>query len=278
MLCKFLRKEVTQKCDFGQYATQWEHHTCYCKKIIRITDGYIVYIDKKNNIDWETADKHDKINEPQERTNREKILSQCSITEHKPADGLSERSILSFKTIVGEAIVNCFERNFDEAKEILKLADEFRIDRVIEKSRQWYLMFTTVLSAIIIFIALQINANNIPVWEGILPYSNIGAWAISGVCLSIILRSGNLKNVSYAGMNLHFIESGCRLIGGFITGQIVYLGIKSGIIFSSLVNENNHQYIICLLALLAGASERFAPSIISKIDEPSLTTETPKEN
>lgn len=88
-----------------------------------------------------------------------------------------------------------------------------------------------------------------------MPYINIGAWAIAGACLSIILRSGNLKNASYAGKRLHFIESGCRLIGGFITGQIIYLGIKSGILFSSLIGNSNSQYMIRLLALLAGASE-----------------------
>ena len=111
-----------------------------------------------------------------------------------------------------------------------------------------------------------------------MPYINVGAWAVAGACLSIILRSGNLKNASYAGRRLHFIESGCRLVGGFITGQIVYLGIKSGVLFSSLVGDSNSQYMICLLALLAGASERFAPSIITKIDEPTLTMETTKEN
>ena len=264
-------------CDFGQYNETWKNHKDSCMKIIRITNKYIVYIDKQNNIDWETTEAYDLTKKEKEKIESEKAISHCTITERKPTGGLSNEAILSFKTIVGEAIVNCLEGNYEGTYEILEQADEFRVDRVIEKSREWRLVFTTLIAAVIIFIAILINTKKIQIWGELLPYISLGAWAVAGACLSMILRSGNLKNASYAGKWLHFIESGCRLIGGFITGQIVYLGIKSGILFSSLVSANNSQYIICLLALLAGASERFAPSIITKIDEPTLTTETTKE-
>ena len=265
-------------CNFGQYDELWQNHKDSCMKIIRITDDYIVHVDKQSNIDWETTKVYDSKKTEKENIASEKALSHCLIAERKPTGGLSDEAILSFKTIVGEAIVNCLERNYEGTYEILKVADEFRVDRVIEKSREWHLVFTTSITALLILIALLINAKNISVWDELLPYINIGAWAVAGACLSIILRSGNLKNASYAGQQLHFIESGCRLIGGFITGQIVYLGIKSGILFSNLIGNSNSQYMICLLALLAGASERFAPSIITKIDEPTLTTETTKES
>lgn len=273
-----MTKKYDSSCDFGQYDELWKNHKNSCQKIIRITNEYIVHIDKQSNIDWETTEAYDSTKTEKEKIASEKALSHCLIAERKPTGGLSNEAILSFKTIVGEAIVNCLERNYEGTYEILKLADEFRVDRVIEKSREWHLFFTTSITATLILIALLINAKNISVWDELLPYINIGAWAVAGACLSIILRSGNLKNASYAGQQLHFIESGCRLIGGFITGQIVYLGIKSGILFSSLVDNRNSQYMTCLLALLAGASERFSPSIIARIDEPKLTIETNKEN
>lgn len=277
-MCFFSKKEELQKCDFGQYEELWKSHKDSCKNIIRITSNYIVYIDKNINIDWETTEEYDQKKDDKDRIDGEKILSHCLITEHKPTGGLSEGSLLSFKTIVGEAIVNCLERNFDGATEILKLADEFRTDRVIEKSREWYLLSTTVFSAIVILISILINANNIQIWSELLPYINIGTWAVVGACLSIILRSGNLQHASYAGKWLHIVDSGCRLVGGFITGQIIYLGIKSGILFSNLALSNNSQHMISLLALLAGASERFAPSIITKIVDQHSATETKKED
>jgi hypothetical protein len=274
----FRRAKNNHQCDFGQYEDLWKNHKNFCKRIVRITGDYIVYIDNTNNIDWETTESYDSSKSPENSSEIEKALSQCLITEHKPTTGLSEASVLSFKTIVGEAIVNCLERNCDGSIEILKQADEFRVDRVVEKSRGWYLSYSVALSAILILIALLINSKIIVICGDLLPYIGIGAWAIAGACLSIILRSGHLQHASYAGRALHFIESGCRLLAGFISGQIVYLGIKSGILFTSLVTPNNSQYIISLLALLAGASERFAPSIITKIEESTLITEVAKEN
>ena len=276
---KFLQsnKKIHQ-CDFGQYDKLWGNYKDSCKKIIRITEKYIVFIDNRNDIDWETKDDHDASMSMENNVARARVLSQCLIGEHKPIEGLSEDSILSFKMIIGEAIVNCLENNFDVSGDILKQADEFRIDRIIEKSREWYLISTVIMSSISILIALLIRSKEIIIFDGFLEYINVGAWAIAGACLSIILRSGNIRNASYAGMKLHCIESGRRLIGGFISGQIVYLGIKSGILFASLVNANNYSYIIYFLALLAGASERFAPSIITKIEGTPSINEPIKEN
>jgi hypothetical protein len=265
-------------CDFGQYKTLWGGHKDNCKKIIRITGDYIVFIDNENNIDWETTEVYDSLKSSVNNVTREKMLSQCLIAEHKPIGGLSEASVLSFKTIVGEAIVNCLEKNCDASIEILKHADEFRLDRVVEKSREWYLSFTVAISTFLISVAILISSKNILVWDGLLENINIGAWAVAGACLSIILRSGNMQNTSYSGKKLHFIESGCRIIGGFISGQIVYLGIKSGILFANLIDANKIEYLICFLALLAGASERFAPSIITKIEDSALLTNTAKDN
>lgn len=264
-------------CDFGQYEDAWGQHKANCKSIIRITENYIVYIDKRNNIDWETDDKKISALLEDDKKNQEKLLSQCLISEHKPTGGLSEESILSFKTIIGEAIVNCLENNYDVSVDILLQAHEFRIDRIVEKSREWYLTYTVTIAGTLILITLMANAKGYQIGRELLEYINFGIWGVAGACLSIILRTGRMQNASYSGKKLHIIESGCRLISGFISGQIVYLGIKSGILFANISDANNPQYIISFLALMAGASERFAPSIITKIEGSSFN-ETTKEN
>lgn len=271
------KKNNNHGCDFGQYEELWKNHKDSCARIIRITNRYIVYIDRHNNIDWETTEAYDSSKPAENRSESEKVLSQCLISEHKPTGGLSASTILSFKTIIGEAIVNCLESNYEGALEILKQADDFRLDRVVEKSREWHLSHTVTISAILIAGAVFANTGSVPIDKEFLQNINIGAWAIAGACLSIILRSGHLQHASYAGKQLHFIESGCRLIGGFISGQIVYLGINSGILFGSFADGNHGQYIIAFFALLAGASERFAPSIITKIEESTSLAEPTKE-
>ena len=270
-------KKTDNPCDFGQYDSVWGQHRISCKIIIRITEDYIVFIDHKNNIDWETIDTYDASRPLDKKQEYEKYLSLSSIVEHHPIDGLSVDSVLSFKTIIGEAIVNILEGNFSESIDILNKADEFRLDRVVEKSREWYLVFTIAPTALFVIFVLMANAKNICIWPEMLPYINVGAWAVAGSCLSIILRSGRLMHGTYAGKRLHFIESCSRLIGGFLTGQLVYLGMKSGILFSSLVNSDSSQWLYPLFSLVAGASERFAPSIISKIEDASLIKEDSKE-
>lgn len=265
-----------QQHDFGQYEPLWGGHKPNCARIIRMTENYFVFIDLENNIDWETTEAYD-ASVKEDRVRRERALSQCLIAEHKPTEGLSKSSIVNFKTIIGEAVVNCLENNFDGSADVLRQADEFRLDRVVEKSREWYLSYTVTLSLGWIFLALLIGFKVIPVWSEILENVSVGSWAVAGACLSIILRSGNMQNASYAGKRLHFIESGCRLVGGCISGQIVYLGIKSEILFAGLINVYNAQYVISFLALLAGASERFAPSIITKIEDSVSTVHLTKE-
>lgn len=93
-------------CDFGQYDDLWKSHKHECLKIIRITKEYIVYVDRQNNIDWETTEAYDSKKTDEDKIESEKALSHCLIAEHKPTGGLSDEAILSFKTIIGEAIVN----------------------------------------------------------------------------------------------------------------------------------------------------------------------------
>jgi hypothetical protein len=102
----FTPKINNAECNFGQYADLWPNHKDSCMRIIRITSNYIVYINKQNNIDWETKEDYDAKKTEQDKIESEKALSHCLIAERKPTGGLGNESILSFKIIVGEAIVN----------------------------------------------------------------------------------------------------------------------------------------------------------------------------
>lgn len=108
------RMKMTNKdkssCDFGQYDELWKNHKYSCMKIIRITNDYIVHVDTQHNIDWETTEAYDSTKTEEEKIASEKALSHCLIAERKPIGGLSDEAVLSFKTIIGEAIVNCLEK------------------------------------------------------------------------------------------------------------------------------------------------------------------------
>lgn len=260
--------------DFGQYNELWSHHREKCKKIIRITDRYIVYINHENNIDWETTKEYDELSSKEDNPKKEKALSQCAIAEHQSVEGLSESSILDFKTIIGEAIVNCLEINLEDVDLFLKQAYQYRSDRLIEKSRTWYLMYTMfiLLIYLLLFFIVLVISTQTSSCEFLSKHLLFGTWGLTGAFLSVLLRSGSMLNSCVSGRIPHFLESISRLMVGFISGQIVYLGIKSGILFANLTDTNQIEYTTSFLALLAGASERFAPSIIEKIENTSSAT------
>ncbi len=266
-------KECTFEKDFGDYAEIWKHHKGNYKFIIRITKNYIVFVNNYSDIDWETTDEYDtSFENVSKKTDHNKYISECQNFDQQPIEGLSSTSVISLKKIIGEAIVNCLEFNYEAAKKILIDAEKFRSDRLIEKSREWYLSFTILLTFIFILLFISLNYNNF----GLINKENIemlnaGAFAVIGACFSIIIRSGELCHASYAGKNLHLLEACSRLLGGFITSLIVFFGIKSGILFASVFKIENSNFLLPLLSILAGASERFMPSIITQIEKISLT-------
>lgn len=270
-------KDDSKKCtfeqDFGNYAELWKHHKDNYKFIVRITNRYIVFVNNNNDIDWETTDEFDsKLEGSPEEKDHNKYISESQNLDQQPTEGLSESSIISLKKIIGEAIVNCLEFDCEAAKKILADAEKFRSDRLIEKSREWYLTYTislTILFLLLIFWLNKLNFFNFNIES--FEMINSGAFAIVGACFSIILRSGQLCHASYAGKTLHFLESCSRLLGGFITGLIIYFGLKSGIIFASIITKENSLYLLPLLAIIAGSSERFTPSIITQIEKLSLS-------
>ncbi|UJA04226.1 hypothetical protein F9230_07625 [Acinetobacter johnsonii] len=276
MFCLKKEKTNSTKCtyeqDFGNYAELWKHHKDNYKFIVRITKDYIVFVNKNNDVDWETTDEFDdNLKGLPEEKDFNKFISECQNLDQQPIEGLNESSIVSLKKIIGEAIVNCFEFNYEAAIKILVDAEKFRSDRLIEKSREWYLTNTILLTITftpLIFLITKYNLFNIQ--NSSLEMINSGAFAIIGACFSIILRSGQLCHASYAGKRLHFLESSSRLLGGFITGIIIYFGFKSGIIFASIITKENSLYLLPLLAIIAGSSERFTPSIITQIEKLSI--------
>lgn len=276
MFCSKKEENTPKKCtfeqDFGNYAESWKHHKGNYKFIIRITTDYIVFVNNNNDVDWETTDKFDNdLKGLLEEKDHNKYISECQNLDQQPTEGLSESSIISLKKIIGEAIVNCLEFDYEAAKKILVDAEKFRSDRLIEKSREWYLTYTILLTIIFVsFIFLITKYNLFDIQDNSLEMINSGAFAIVGACFSIILRSGQLCHASYAGRRLHFLESSSRLLGGFITGLIIYFGLKSEIIFASIITKENSLYLLPLFSIIAGSSERFTPSIITQIEKLSL--------
>ena len=76
----------------------------------------------------------------------------------------------------------------------------------------------------------------------------------------------------YPGKNLHHLEGFYRIISGVISAAFIALCVYTGVvvpIFSKL--DKTHAAMV-LAGLVAGASERFAPSLINQLGERAQKT------
>ena len=69
-----------------------------------------------------------------------------------------------------------------------------------------------------------------------------------------------------ASKKLHYLEGCSKIVAGMISALIVSLCIKTQILLPIFTKIDFANIAMILGGLIAGASERFAPSIINKLD------------
>lgn len=254
-----------------QYKDLWpDHRIGY---LIKSTDRYIVYIDIEGDIDWATSDQYDAVERELSAFDLKKwnaVENDAAILEATPSTGLSPQTCRQFKRLVGEALVCALEFDYASARNMLAEAQSFIRARIEEVSRYWYLLASVTgwlpfgLVGVVGWLArFQLRA-----FIGIdafwLLFAMIGG--AFGALLSVITRAGRLKFDSSAGRPLHWLEGCSRIAAGAISALVVALAVRSGIILSPLLRNHELYPAMMLAALVAGAGERLAPSIISKFD------------
>lgn len=241
------------------------------KYLIVASKDYIVFLDDENDIDWKTSDAFDEREEtPQEKKEYYSAKNEIDSAESTPINHLDEKVVIGFKRQLGEALVRAFEGDYDNARKMVKLAQDYILKRNIEQSRFMFLVSCGLTTAFAFLIAvifwlcreqLILNIGN-TVFFVVLSVL-IGS---CGALLSVILRMGKTTLDYNASKNLHYLEGSSRVIAGMISAFIVALCIKAGILLPIFTKIESTYIAMILGGLIAGASERFAPSIISKLD------------
>jgi hypothetical protein len=149
-------------------------------------------------------------------------------------------------------------------------ADKFVALRNQETSRFWYLSSSGVVAAILLIVGAILwlcRLNIISSIGSIAFFAAISAVAgAMGALLSIILRMGNAHLDCSSGKSLHYLEATSRIFAGSISGIVMFLAIKAGVVGAAIFDAPNSLAGQLLLAIMAGASERWMPSIISKFE------------
>lgn len=261
----------------GDYLEIWQHHDIGV--LIRATKDFLVHIDKNGHIDWETTRDYDQSVKGDAGYNGAKesaILNDCAILETSPCAGLSVETVTQFKRLLGEAMVNAFDLDYTAAQRMVATARQFHQNRSQEISRKWYLVssFEAVVPVILAASVLWVARG---FWMGLI--GETAFWLLLAACagaigalFSVITRSGHLGVDASAGEDLHGLEARSRIAAGAFSGLVVGLAIMTEMILGALTKGGRMHVVIVLGALAAGAGERLASSIISKLDSTSPQT------
>lgn len=249
------------------YEQQWPDVKVHV--LIISTEGYIVCLDERLNIDWKTSDQYDQTGHT-DLAKFNSILNGVALLETKPIDYLTDSTKINFKRMLGESIARALDHDYENAAIALEHAKNFLTDRNREKSREWYLKAsgsTTLCIAAIGFLLWIFRACIIQIVGGTV-FLIILAACMGGIgsFFSICLRLGDSKAEAHSDKYLHWLEASFRVISGMIGALFVGLLVKLGVILPTFQNPHSLALAMMAMGFIAGASERLVPSLISNVE------------
>lgn len=239
------------------------------KYLVIDSEEYIVFIDTENHIDWITSDDYDKTKRDEKK--HLDILHKIAVLECKPNEGLSEKVIIDFKRLLGEALSCSFCHSYETAENIILDAEKYIQNRGEELSRLWYLSTAGNFTLIVVIFGIiaWILKDCFIYFLGKTFFECSLSMVVGslGALLSIIMRMGEEKLDIHAGKLIHKLEAKYRIIAGMLSALLVVFAISSEIIFPMFLKVENPNIFLLLISFIAGMSERLAPSISSKLIE-----------
>ena len=240
------------------------------KLLILENEYFAVIVDRDDRVYWETSDAYDAKGGHTDMQAWNDFLNRSAYVEITPCGHLDEDTRLDFKRLVAEATARALDNDFPNAEKMLADADKFVTKRNQETSRFWYLSASGIVTAIMLIVGAVLwlcRLNIIPSTGFIAFFAVMSAVAGAlGALLSIILRMGKAHLDCSSGEKLHYLEASSRIVAGCISGVVMFLAIKAGVVGEAVFDAPNSLSGQLLLAIIAGASERWMPSIISKFE------------
>ncbi|MCI0376499.1 MAG: hypothetical protein L0215_02715 [Gemmataceae bacterium] len=230
-------------------------------------EKFIVFLDQDGFVwyEWnpEFEEQTKKINDFDRIRNRVGVLESIDVSH------LSHDQLLSFKRLVGDALVCVLrEGNAATADENLNQAQQYISARNQEAARFWYVMsgFWGTVGVLLAWIAIAVWLRN-RLDDGLVDCL-FGACAGGlGAFLSILTRLGKANLDVSAGMKLHILEGLSRIGVGVLGGVVVTIAYALGLLFSTLQpGSASRDLLIVFISIVAGISERLVPTLIKSVE------------
>lgn len=267
MKVRFLMTEGKTQNNYPEAREKWPDHEIFF--LIYEDDEFIVSLDNNLSVDWQTSDKYDETG-PKDRQRHNNILNHAADLECTPNDHLRNNVRLNFKRMIGEGVARSLDHDYDSADAMLEKARAYITDRNVESARYWQLCTVCVLLPIFALssVALWTYRNFLIQAWGDIPYFLILAAAVGplGAVLSMIFRMGRNFSTSEAPCRLHILEACSRVFAGCFSGFLIAGSVKLGLILPVFRDVGQTHLAMILAAMASGASERWAPSLISQLE------------
>lgn len=230
---------------------------------------FSVWIDQDIDVDWYTSDAYDK-NGPRDSAKHHLILNRAAALECIPNDHHKKTVRLNFKRMIGEAVARSLKHDYDGADIMLDEAHAFITRRNTERARFWQLNTACGLGAVSAGLGLSLwtfRSLFTKTWGDSALFLVLAGLAGSlGALLSMVLRMGSSYPTSEAPFDLHALEAISRMFAGCISGCLIVACIQIGLILPALADGGHIHLVMVVAAVTAGASERWAPSLMAKIE------------
>jgi hypothetical protein len=236
-----------------------------------------VYVDPDVDLEWGCDDKFDK--RLSDKTNQiiRRADNEIALLEpiaHNWPDDLK----LAAKRLLGEAIVSALEGDETGAVAAIAQAKEFLKRKSKQVSRYWTLKACLITGGVVAVIGGVAAMARNPIIQSVgrTPFllSMCFCAGCIGAVLFVVLKLGRQPNVdSTAEQHLHYLEGIARIVGGGIAGVLVGGMVKLGLILPIFSQAGMESLAMCAAAMIAGASERLAAGIITKVEN----NEPPKQ-
>lgn len=237
------------------------------KTLIVASESFIVYLDQENSVQWSYNNNYEGGNSFLERfgiiVNKIGLLEELSKGKFKKSEEMD-----AFRRLLGESLGRLLdEKNDKNALIILDSAEQL----LNSYSRQTLIKFASISALIILILEIFLWLNHKNLWnllnwlDGLYYPIFFSLSGGIGGFIFLMIRSKKLEIEPSLDEYLYKWEGVLRVIYGIIIAFIVYLGIKTKLIFGNI--DQNSVHLILLICLLSGASEKIIPSIIKKIED-----------
>lgn len=235
------------------------------------TGEFIVWIDQNEDLDWACDDAHDVFVETDGlREVVRSIENRVNFMEPSFANWPPDLK-LAAKRRLGEALVSALYGDLKGAEFAIEKSQEFLKDKGKQVSRYWTLWSCLVTAGVMALVGLNevIFRVRLSHWMGMTPYllSLCFCAGAFGAGFFVLMKLGKQAPVdSSAERHLHWLEGVARILGGGLGGFLIGGLVRLGVVLPALQRQGMEPLAMCLAAMLAGASERLAAGIITRVE------------